>query len=87
LARVPDTGRKHTLNVTVADRGTPARYTHTTLEVAFTTSAEQSVKFAQKLYAANVSEDAPVGSFVAKVTANSNDNRKSYSSYNVVIWY
>ncbi|KAF0763784.1 protein dachsous [Aphis craccivora] len=79
LARVPDTGRKHTLNVTVADRGTPARYTHTTLEVAFTTSAEQSVKFAQKLYSANVSEDAPVGSFVAKVTANSNNNRISYS--------
>lgn len=77
LARVPDTSRKHTLNVTVADRGTPARYTHTTLEVAFTTSAEQSVKFAQKLYSANVSEDAPVGSFVVKVTANSNNNRKS----------
>jgi len=77
LARVPDTSRKHSLNVTVADRGTPARYAYTTLEVAFTTSAEQSVQFAQKLYSANVSEDAPVGRFVAQVTANSNSNRKS----------
>jgi len=77
LARVPDTGRQHALNITVADRGTPARYAHATLEVAFTTSVEQSVRFAQRLYGANVSEDAPVGSFVAKVTANSNDNRKS----------
>jgi len=85
LARIPDTGRKHSLNVTVADRGTPARYAYTTLEVAFTTSAEQSVQFAQKLYAANVSEDAPVGSFVAKVAANSNDNRKSYNIIIVII--
>jgi len=82
LARVPDTGRKHSLNVTVADRGTPARYAYTTLEVAFTTSAEQSVQFAQKLYSANVSENAAVGSFVAKVTANSNDNRKSQYNNN-----
>jgi len=78
LARTaPDTDRKHLLNVTVADRGTPARYAYTMLEVAFTTSAEQSVQFTQKTYAANVSEDAPVGSYVTKVTANSNDNRKS----------
>lgn len=76
LARHADTGKKYALNITVADRGTPARYTYLPLEVAFTASAEQSVQFAHKTYTANVSEDSPVGSFVAKVTANSNDNRK-----------
>lgn len=76
LAGFVDTAKKHRLNITVADRGTPARYSHLILDVAFTTSTEQSVQFAQKMYAANVSEDAPVGSFVVKVTANSNDNRK-----------
>lgn len=76
LARFADTTKKHTLNVTVADRGTPTRYAHMTLEVAFTAGAEQSVHFEQKHYAANVSEDASVGSFVAKVVAKSNDNRK-----------
>lgn len=78
LARVlaETVAKKHTLNITVADRGTPARYSHLTLEVAFTAGTEQSIQFAQKLYSANVSEDATVGSFVAKVTANANDNRK-----------
>lgn len=76
LARAADTSRTHALNITVADRGTPARYAHVSLEVAFAKSTERSVHFAQKAYAANVSEDAPVGSFVAKVTANSNDNRE-----------
>lgn len=76
LARPADASRTHALNVTVADRGTPARYAHVTLEVAFAASSERAVQFAHKTYAANVSEDAPVGSFVAKVTASSNDNRK-----------
>lgn len=66
----------HVINVTVADRGTPARYAHVALEVSFAAGAERVVQFAHKTYAANVSEDAPVGSFVAKVTTNSNDNRK-----------
>lgn len=86
LAAFPDTAKKHVLNITVADRGTPARHTYLTLEVTFTTSAEQSVQFSQKLYSANVSEDAPVGSFVAKVTANSNDNREYlYISLPIVV--
>lgn len=76
LTGFANTGRKHVLNVTVADRGTPARHSYLTLEVAFVTNAEQPVRFAQKLYAANVSEDASVGSFVAKVTANSNSNHR-----------
>lgn len=76
LARFVDTSKKYTLNVTVADRGTPVRYAYVTLEVAFTTGAEQSVHFEQINYAANISEDASVGSFVAKVVAKSNDNRK-----------
>lgn len=76
LAAFPDTAKKHVLNITVADRGTPARHTYMSLEVAFAATAEQSVQFSHKLYTANVSEDAPVGSFVAKVTANSNDNRE-----------
>lgn len=85
LARFADTARKHVLNITVGDRGTPARYAYLTLEVAFTTNAEQSVRFAQRLYAANVSEDAPVGSFVTKVTANSNDNRKLTTPRQILI--
>lgn len=82
LTAFPDTTKKHVLNITVADRGTPARHAYLSLEVAFTASAEQSVQFSQKLYSANVSEDAPVGSFVAKVTANSNENRE----YIIVTW-
>lgn len=84
LARFPDADAKkrHSLNITVADQGTPARYSHTTLEVAFASAgaAEESVRFAQRTYATNVSEDSPVGSFVAKVAANSNDNRKCKAS-------
>lgn len=81
LARRPaDGAKKRVLNVTAADRGTPARYTHVVLEVTFTASTDQfAVQFAQKTYSANVSEDAPIGSFVAKVTANSNDNRECNS--------
>lgn len=82
LARFTDTSKKHMLNITVADKGAPARYSYLSLEVAFITNHEQFVQFAQKLYTANVTEDASVGSFVAKVTANSNDNRKcSYSLF------
>jgi len=90
LARFPDAdaNKKHSLNITVADQGTPARHSHLTLEVAFTSSAEKSVQFAQKTYATNVSEDAPVGSFVAKVTANSNDNRKCiFDSFKGAIFF
>jgi len=76
LARFADAARTHVLNITVTDGGTPARHAHLALEVTFATNAEQSIRFAQKLYTANVSEDASVGGFVAKVTANSNDNRE-----------
>lgn len=90
LARFPETAaggadRHVMLNVTVADRGTPARYAHFVLDVAFASAAEQSVQFAQKTYAANVSEDAPVGSFVAKISASSNENRKcTYNLYQLL---
>lgn len=79
LAGFPDAaaGGEHVLNITVADMGEPARYAHIALEVTFAAGAERrSVQFAQRAYAANVSADAPVGGFVAKVTANANDNRK-----------
>lgn len=79
LAGFPDAaaGGEHVLNITVADMGEPARYAHITLEVTFAAGAERrSVQFAHRTYAANVSEDVPVGGFVAKVTANANDNRK-----------
>lgn len=84
LVRPVDAANKYVLNITAADRGTPPRYAHLLLEVAFTASADRSVQFAHKTYYANVSEDAPVGSFVVKVAANSNDNRKSYAHYVLV---
>lgn len=80
LARPPD-NMDHTLNISVADRGAPARYSYLALDVVFTSNTEQSIQFVHKYYNANISEDAPVGSFVAKVTASSNNN----SEYLIII--
>ncbi|XP_050541407.1 protein dachsous [Daktulosphaira vitifoliae] len=78
LARSPDY-MDHTLNISVADRGTPARYSYLVLDVSFTSNSDQTIQFAHKYYNANISEDAPIDNFVAKVSASSTNNKILYS--------
>ncbi|XP_069675157.1 protein dachsous-like isoform X2 [Periplaneta americana] len=65
-------GGRYTLNVTATDHGAPApRHTTKALHLIVQGTKENPPRFLHSLYHANVSEDAAIGSYVAKVMARS----------------
>lgn len=61
----------YTLNVTASDHGTPTKHANLKLKLTVRGSAQHPPRFLNSVYKVKVSEDAPVGSFVVKVTAKS----------------
>ncbi|XP_049763937.1 protein dachsous-like, partial [Schistocerca cancellata] len=61
--------RGFALDVTAADAGSPPRVARRPLRVAVAAAGRAPPRFLRAAYAANVSEDAAVGAFVARVAA------------------
>ncbi|KAJ3658411.1 hypothetical protein Zmor_010149 [Zophobas morio] len=68
---LPDAQRTYILNVTATDHGTPTRHADIELKLAVQGSEANPPRFFNSLYRASVPEDAPIGTFVTKVTTKS----------------
>lgn len=66
---LPQTHRTYFLNITATDHGTPTRQASLELKLSVEGSAETQPRFFNSVYRANVPEDAPVGTFVTRVSA------------------
>lgn len=75
LAELPE---HLTLNITASDNGSPRRSAHQELHVRLSEAPQRPPRFDQPHYAANMSEDAPVGTTVLTVHASGGGNL-SYS--------
>ena len=62
------------LNVSASDHGKPPRATHRILTVHVEDVNDNHPKFTRKVFQADVLEDAPVGTFVLKVSASDVDS-------------
>lgn len=61
----------YALNVTANDHGSPTRQASMVLKLTVRGTGENPPRFAKSAYQSKIAEDAPVGSFVARVTAKS----------------
>lgn len=64
-----DSSKVFTLNVTATDHGTPTKQAHFVLKLSVQGSHENPPRFFYSEYHAKVSEDAALGTYVAKVSA------------------
>ncbi|KYB28093.1 Protein dachsous-like Protein [Tribolium castaneum] len=68
---LPDAQRTYVLNVTATDHGTPTLHADMELKLIVQGSEVNPPRFFNALYRADVPEDAPVGTFVTRITAKS----------------
>jgi protocadherin-16/23 len=68
---LPDAQKTYVLNITATDHGTPTLHADMELKLTVQGSETNPPRFFNSLYTASVPEDAPVGTFVTKVTAKS----------------
>lgn len=68
---LPDVQKTYVLNITATDNGTPTRHANMELKLMVQGSDTNPPRFLNALYRANVPEDAPIGTFVTRVTAKS----------------
>lgn len=70
LAKPLTTNKFYSLNITASDHGSPTRKTNMILKLMVRGSTDNPPRFLNSAYEVKISEDAPVGSFVVKVAAN-----------------
>lgn len=64
--------RKHSLTISASDSGYPTPLvTQTTIQIIVQESANNPPKFVESIYCVNITENIPIGSFVAHVRAQS----------------
>lgn len=66
-----DSSKTFTLNVTASDHGSPSRHSNMEIKLSVQGSVDNPPMFVNSPYRASIAEDAPIGSFVVKLSAKS----------------
>lgn len=69
--KITESSKSFTLNISAIDHGTPTRRAHKVLKLTMQGSKENPPRFLNSAYYATVLEDAPLQTFVVKVSAKS----------------